>query len=185
MPILPAERSLFPDDLLDTCFVEPCDRRWWVICTKARQEKAIARDLAQFEIPFYLPLVSRENLIRRRRVRSYVPLFDGYVFLFASEKERLRALTTDRIARILPVEDQEELLGDLRQVRRLIESDAPLTVERRLMPGRRVRVKAGAMLGLEGTVISRRGKSHLLVAVNFLHQSVSVAIDDFVLEPID
>ena len=185
MPILPAETSIFPDGLLDECLVGLSDRCWWVICTKARQEKAIARQLLEFEIPFYLPLICRRNLIRGRQVQSYVPLFDGYVFLFASDKERLRALTTKRVSRILPVEDQKQLSHDLRQVRRLIESDAPLTVERRLMPGRRVRVKTGAMLGLEGTVTSRRGNSRLLVAVNFLHQSVSVAIDDFALEPID
>ncbi|MBN1588479.1 MAG: UpxY family transcription antiterminator [Pirellulales bacterium] len=185
MPILPAETSIFPKDLLDESLVGLSDRCWWVIWTKARQEKAIARQLVQLEISFYLPLVFHENLIRNRRVRSHVPLFDGYVFLFASEEERQRVLNTNRVSRVLAVDNQEQLFNDLRQVSRLIKSNAPLTIERRLMPGRRVRVKTGAMLGLEGTIISRRGNSRLLVAVNFLQQSVSVAVDDFTVEPID
>ena len=55
----------------------------------------------------------------------------------------------------------------------------------KLSPGQRVRVKAGALAGLEGTVIARRNTYRLLVAVNFLQQGVSVAIDDFMVEPID
>ena len=161
------------------------DRCWRVIYTKARQEKALARDLLQFEVPFYLPLVPKDNLIRGRRIRSHIPVFVGYLFLFSSDEERIQALTTNRVSRTLEVEDQEQLFKDLAQLRQLIATDAPLTIERRLMPGRRVRVKSGAMAGLEGTVISRRGHSRLLVAVNFLQRGASVAIEDYMLEPID
>ena len=185
MPILAAETSVFPENLFELAEAEPSDRSWQAIYTKARQEKALARQLVQREIPFYLPLVSKENCLRGRRVRSFAPLFNGYVFLFGTDEERVGALTTNRISRILPVRDQQQLCQDLMQVYHLIETDAPLTIERRLMPGRRVRVKAGAMMGMEGTVTSRRGACRLLVAVNFLQQGVSVAIDDYMLEPLD
>jgi len=185
MPIHPAETSIFPEDLLDAFAAETGQRRWQVIYTKARQEKALARELLKYEVPFYLPLVPKDHLIRGKRVRSHLPLFAGYVFLFGSEEERLRTLKTNRTSRILPVDDQAQLAHDLAQIRQLIATDAPLTVERRLTSGRRVRVKSGAMVGLEGTVLSRRGGTRLLVAVDFLQQGASVAIDDFMLEPID
>jgi len=185
MSILAAETSVFPDNLFDVCSTEASDRCWWAVYTKARQEKVLARQLLRYRIPFYLPLVPQENLIRGRRIRSYIPLFNGYVFLFGSNDERVRALTTNRISRTLAVDDQDLLYADLRQVHHLIESDAPLTIERRLSPGRRVRVKTGAMMGLEGVVVSRRNSNRLLVAVNFLQQGVSVAVDDFMVEPID
>lgn len=185
MPILAAETNLFPDNLLDDFLVEPSDRRWWVVYTMSRQEKALARELLRHETPFYLPVVGKAGYVRGRRVESHVPLFAGYVFLFGNEEERGLALTTNRISRILPVADQDPLGRDLRQVRDLIACGAPLTLEQRLAPGRRVRVKAGAMAGLEGTVTSRRNCHRLLVAVHFLQQGVSVAIDDFRVEPID
>ena len=109
MPILAEEPCLFPDDL----FQEPTDgdqpdgpaseRVWWVIYTKSRQEKSLARDLRGYRIPFYLPLVPRDHLIRGRRVHAHIPVFPGYVFLFGSPDERVDALTTNRISRILPV----------------------------------------------------------------------------------
>ena len=185
MPILAAETTAFPADLFDEAAFEPSARCWWAVYTKSRQEKALARQLLRSEVPFYLPLVPKENIVRGRRIRSHVPLFGGYVFLFAQEDERVQALMTNRISRILSITDQEGLYRDLKQVRHLIATDAPLTIERRLLPGQRVRVKAGAMMGLEGTVLSRRGDCRLLVAVNFLQQGASVAIDDCMLEPVD
>ncbi len=60
-----------------------------------------------------------------------------------------------------------------------------LAVEERLAVGRRVRVTEGSMAGLEGTVVTQHRARRLLIAVDFLQQGVSVAIDDFMVEPID
>ncbi len=184
MPILGQEPSLFPESLLDEEVQQTGDRRWWVLYTKARQEKATARQLVGFGVPFYLPLIGKSSVSRGRKTQSYIPLFAGYVFLFGSEEERVRSLTTNRISRVLSVDDPEQFVHDLRQLRQLIASDAPLTVESRLVPGNRVRVRQGPFADLEGTVITRRGKTRLLVAVDFLQQGASVEIDDFQLEPI-
>ncbi|MFZ5830338.1 MAG: transcription termination/antitermination protein NusG [Planctomycetota bacterium] len=185
MPILREEPPLFPEDLFQRCVHESAERCWWVLYTKARQEKALARDLVSLEIPFYLPQVKRTSVSRGRRFTSWVPLFGGYVFLFASETERVRTLATNRISRVLEVRDPERLVFDLTQLRALIAADAPLTVESRLEPGRRVRVRQGALMGIEGTVLSRRGDVRLLVAVDFLQQGASVEIEDSLLEPLD
>ncbi len=185
MPILALERCVYPENLFDAPSEEPCDRCWRAVYTMARQEKALARQLLRHQIPFFLPLVPSDKLVRGRRVRSHSPLFTGYIFVFGTNEERIRTLETGRVSRTLPVENQEELFSDLAQIKLLIESDAPLTIERRLAVGRRVRVKTGLMAGMEGTVTSRHGASRLLVAVNFLQQGASIAIEDFMVEPMN
>jgi hypothetical protein len=40
------------------------------------------------------------------------------------------------------------------------------------------------LAGLEGTIITRRGQTRLLVHVDFLQQGASVEIDDLCVEPI-
>ena len=176
--------ALYPPELLS----EPADpllggeRHWWVLYTKSRQEKALARDLHAKKIPFFLPLVKQTKLCRKRRVTTEVPVFAGYVFLFGTREDRVEGLTTNRVSRTLPRGDEFQLHSDLRQLQRLIESGAPLTVEQRLSPGNSVRVKSGSFAGMEGTIISRRGTNRLLIRINFLQQGVSVCIDDFVLE---
>ena len=185
MPVLAKETCLFPETLLESPDSPGLDSQWMVIYTKPRQEKSLARDLLRQTIPFYLPLVRKTNVARGRRRTSLVPLFAGYVFLYGSEEERVRTLTTNRISRVLPVNDPDQLLFDLRQLRQLIVANAPLTVESRLAPGERVRVRQGAFAGLEGTVLKRRGETRLLVSINFLQQGASVEIDDFMLDPLE
>jgi hypothetical protein len=41
------------------------------------------------------------------------------------------------------------------------------------------------MRGLEGTVLMRRAQTRLLVSIDFLQQGASVAIEDYLLEPLD
>ncbi len=186
MPILEKETSVFPETLFFDPAFEPgnSQRRWWAIFTKARHEKSLARDLLRFEIPFFLPLVPKKNLIRNKIVESHIPLFGGYVFMFGCDDERVRCLTTNRVSELLPVDDQWQLRHDLEQLNRLIDMGAPVTIERRLEPGRRVRIKSGPMRGLEGVITHRRGgQRRLLVAVEFLQHGVSVEIDDFMVEP--
>jgi transcription antitermination factor NusG len=187
MPILEQEVCVYPDDLLSESPVEladtSLDRRWWTVYTKSRQEKALARHLIGHQVPFYLPLIPKDNIIRNRRVRSHVPLFSGYVFLFGSDEERVTTLTTNRVSRILPVPNEDQLRRELANIRVLIDSDAPLAIERRLATGDPVRIKTGSLQGLEGIVVKRHGKTRLLVAVTYLQQGVSVEIDDCALEP--
>jgi transcriptional antiterminator RfaH len=184
MPILAAEPDCYPQNLLDDVAAEPRDRRWWAVYTKSRQEKSLARQLHGMTIPYYLPLVSKTSTIGVRKVKSHLPVFAGYVFLFGSEEERVAALSTNRISHILRVSATEQMTSDLRHVRTLIQTGAPLTVEARLQPGQRVRIKSGALLGIEGTIICRRGETRLLIAVHYLQQGVSIQIDDYMVEPI-
>jgi transcriptional antiterminator RfaH len=185
MPILGEEPDVYPELLLDEPPSEAADRRWFAIYTKARQEKSLARELLKYRIPFYLPLVRKTSVSRGRRRTSRTPLFGGYVFLYGAEEERVRTLATNRVSRVLPVEDPEQLVFDLRQLRQLIVAGAPLTIESRLAPGRHVRVRQGAFAGVEGIVVKRRGETRLLVSINFLQQGASVEIDDFLLEPLE
>jgi transcriptional antiterminator RfaH len=185
MPILKEEPSLYPETLLDEAPQELPGRRWLALYTKARQEKSLARELLKQRIPFYLPLIKKTNVSRNRKRVSLSPLFGGYMFVYGAEEERVRCLMTNRISRVLVVEQPEQFVFDLQQFRRLIAANAPLTIESRLAPGRLVRVRQGAFAGVEGTVLKRRGETRLLVAIKFLQQGASVEIDDFLLEPLE
>ena len=183
MPILAPEISLYPDNLLDDT-APSGDRRWWAVYTKSRQEKSLARKLLSLEVPFYLPLVPKTSLIAGRRVQSQLPLFGSYLFLYATDEERVKTLATKRVAHLFETPENSTIVRDLRKVRTLIASGAPLTVEGRLSAGQRVRVKHGSLMGLEGVIVARRGEDHLLVTVDFLQQGVSILISDFQVEPL-
>jgi transcription antitermination factor NusG len=144
------------------------------------------RRLRQLEIAHYGPLIARRHPTATGRVRTaYVPLFPGYVFLQGDEATRYRAMATNCISRCLAVPDPAQLVHDLRQIFRLIESNVPLTPEARIEPGTHVRIRSGMLAGLEGTVVRRRGETHLFVAVDFLQKGASFQLADYQVEALD
>jgi transcription antitermination factor NusG len=183
MPILPPEPAVFPEGLFDEA--DPSTgRAWWVLHTRPRQEKSLARQLHEKGIPFYLPLISRRLRFRGRVLTSRVPLFGGYVFLQADPDERLAALATKRVAQALPVADQVGLWHDLRQVYRLIAAGAPVTPEERLAPGMAVEIREGPLAGLKGKIIRTASGRRFLVQVDFIQRGASVLLDDLSLVPV-
>ena len=186
MPILPKQRDLFPADLFErdpAPSVAAGAATWVAFYTLSRREKDLARRLESLEIPFFAPLVSRRLPSAGGRVRtSWVPLFPGYVFSLVDDEQRRAALATNTISRWLSVPDQRMLEDDLRGIKRLIDTEMPLTPEARLEQGQPVRVRSGPLRGMEGTVVSRKGEQRLVVAVRFLNQGASIELEDVDLE---
>jgi transcriptional antiterminator RfaH len=185
MPLLPLEPFVSPATLLvdgppDGAAEGP---RWWVLHTRPRTEKSLARQCLRRGLAFFLPLHKHQWRNRGRLLCSHVPLFPGYLFLCGDGSGRLAALETNLVARCLPVEDQARLHADLARVHRLIVSDAPLTPEERLQPGDLVEIVAGPLAGLQGKVLRRGKQLKLLVEVEFLQRGVSAEIESWMLRP--
>lgn len=176
--------SLFPHDLFEAP-ADSSDLACWVLYTKARHEKALARAACEREVSHFLPLLREEKYSRGRRHSVHTPLFPGYVFLFGTEDDRVWSLTTKHVSRVLTVPDSQRIMADLGQIHNLLGANALVTPERRLGPGKRVRVRSGPLAGMTGMIIVRRGEARLLVSVDFLQQGASVEIDDFMLEEIE
>lgn len=174
MPLLRSERDLFPREIFELS--ETC-MPVWVAHVRSRQEKALARHLFGFGVPFYLPL--QEKRVRRsgREFVSRLPLFAGYVFCRGEGEHRLAALRTNLVCQILDVLDQRTLLRELETLRRLQESGASLTPHPVFTPGDSVRVNEGAFQGYTGVVIRSGGRPRLLVSISMLQKSVAVEFE--------
>jgi len=141
MPILPKQQDIYPDDLLDVvegaAGREPpvAGGRWVAFYTLSRREKDLMRKLQAAGVPFYGPMVRRRLHSAGGRVRSsYVPLFPGYVFSHVDDEQRRAALATNTVARWIPIVDERMLVDDLRAIKRLIDTEKPLTPEARTRP---------------------------------------------------
>ncbi len=187
MPILPREPFLYPEHLFTApAFETVNDNQWWVVHTKPRAEKSLARRLIQGQYAFFLPLLTRSRVrtSKSRSLDSHVPLFPSYVFIHGSNDSRVATLSTNLAVQVIPVVDQERLQHDLSNVHRLMVQDVPLTSEDKLVPGTPVMITEGTFAGLSGKVL-RRGRSwHLFVEVNFLKCGVSVEIEQSMIKPL-
>ncbi len=205
MPLLKPEQDIWPLHLLDELETEPVEssesggsekpasatpmlaqtETWWALYTLARFEKKLMRKLIDIEIPFYGPMIARRYRSPQGRIRTSVePLFPNYVFIMGDEMARYKAVSTGSVSRWMPVSDSAELVTDLRQIRRLIQTESPLSPELRLQPGQKVRVKTGVFKGFEGTIIRRENEVRLLISVRYMGRGASVALDDCQLEAV-
>jgi transcriptional antiterminator RfaH len=185
MPLLDAEPNSFPDTLFsDPAFASPGESRWWVLYTRARAEKSLARQLRARAVPFYLPLYHQTWKSRGRVRDSYLPLFPGYVFMHGDEGARIAALETNLLSSTLQVADQQRLYADLTRVERLLGGSVPVAPEDTIPPGTPVEIADGLFQGLNGIVIRRGDKTRFVVAVEFLRRGVSVEVEEWALRPL-
>jgi len=152
---------------------------WWVVHTRSRNEKVLAQDLHRMDIFNYLPLRPKVTRSKRtgRQSSSTVPVFTGYLFLNATEDQRHRALTTNRVANMLFVPSQEQLVLQLRHVHQVIGAGAAFEQVDEIQKGQWVRVITGPLEGIEGRVVQRLGRTRLAVSVDILGQSVLTEVN--------
>ncbi|MFW6080662.1 MAG: transcription termination/antitermination NusG family protein [Desulfosalsimonas sp.] len=172
--------ALFPPDLLDTDVPE---KPWRIAHVKSRREKALAGFLAKKGIGYYLPMVTRKQRSASNRVRySLVPVFPGYIFLKADDQDRYTALRTNQIARLIEVPDPDTLVHELKQIRTALDGDVPVYPVEFFTVGQRVRIKKGPMKDVEGVITRKGTKYRLVLSVTAIAQSVSVELDEDMVE---
>ena len=160
-------------------FGEVPPREWTAVYTKPRQEKALAWDLLQKKIPYFLPMVQRETSSGGRRRRNLYPLFPSYLFVAGDEAEQLGALKTDRAVRLVRAEPggQPQLRRELTALETALKQfPDSLELHPRLAPGAPVRIKAGPMAGVEGVVLQVGAKHKLWLGVSCLGVGATVEI---------
>lgn len=185
MPLLAVEPCIQPESLLDHPPIgTDGGSQFWVLHTRPRSEKALARVFLERGMSYFLPTYRREWRKNGRQFRSYLPLFPGYIFLHGSHDERSTALETNLVATVIPVRDQLQLHADLFRVHRLIQSGAPVTPEEMLEPGDPVSIVRGPLAGLDGIILQRGKNLKFVIEVRMLGRAVAAEVQNWMLEAV-
>lgn len=183
MPLLPREPFLLPRNLFEESrTVEGA--RWWVLHTRPRVEKCLARAAHRLDVPYFLPLHTRHWRTNGRRFSAHLPLFPGYLFMHGDEEMRMLLVDTHLVVHCIPVLDQPRLWRDLGRVYQLMDSGVSLSPVDRLQPGARVRITTGPLIGFIGTLLRHGGDCRLVVEVEFIQRGVAVEVEDWMVEPV-
>ncbi len=161
------------------------DTCWYVLQTRSRQEKVLARTLTASGIAHYLPLTKRPRYRRGRKLFVEEPLFPSYLFLNGCLEATYVATATKRVANVITVPDQECFAGELRQIRYALENGAELSPYRSLTVVTRVRVSAGPFRGIEGLIEVSAKADRLVLQIDALGRATSLEIDAGLLDPVD
>lgn len=164
--------------MTDDRLVQVHKTRWYVLHVKPRSEKVVAEWLAHYKAFCHLPTYVKIKKVQRRRVRTVMPLFPGYVFARMDAWQRRAMLETNKVIRTIEVACPRPMIHQLRQIahaaRRAPMPDSLVPKAESFHAGDYVRVTAGPFYGLRGYI--ERATSRLYLNIDILGRSVEIAM---------
>ena len=162
--------------------------QWYAIRTRSRHEKMVADQLERQGIEGYLPLVKRTHKWSDRMKEVELPLFSGYHFVrvVLSSRDRLRVLQTHGVAGFVGVNGCGTAIPDsqIQDIKTLLSSKVAFEEKPFLRIGQRVRVRGGALDGVEGILSAQNDDRSLVISLEPIQRSLCVRIQGYTVEPI-
>src|SRR5215469_1854957 len=135
----------------------------------------------------FLPTIKETHHWSDRRKLVEVPLFSSYVFvrLLNSSEARARVLSTHGVLHFVGHAGGTPIPNDqVDSVRLLLARQVPCAGHPFLKVGQRVRIRGGALDGLEGMLRSQDGDDTLVVSVDAIQRSLSIRIKGYCIETV-
>jgi transcription antitermination factor NusG len=159
---------------------------WYAVRTRSRHEKLVARQLETQGIQSFLPVVTQTRTWSDRRKQVESPLFSGYTFLriIPSSEDRVRVLKTHGVVSFVGVQGTGIPIPDhqIDDIKTLVASKIPYEERPYLRPGQRVRVKGGALDGVQGVLVTENGDRSLVISVEPIQRSLYVRVAGYDVE---
>ncbi len=162
--------------------------RWYAVRTRSRHEKLVAKQLENQGIESFLPVVTQTRNWSDRRKQVEMPLFSGYAFLrmIHSPDDRVRVLRTQGVVSFVGVQGTGTPIPDhqIEDIKTLITSRIPYEERSFLRIGQRVRVRGGALDGMQGILVAENGDRSLVISVEPIQRSLYVRVAGYDVEPV-
>jgi transcription antitermination factor NusG len=159
---------------------------WYALYTCPRHEKCVAQQIEQRSISCFLPLYRSVRRWKDRRKELELALFPGYVFVRLALKDRFRVLQLPSAVRLVSFNGQPAVLpeAEIEGLRQRLAHGGCVEPHPYLSVGRRVRVCAGPMQGLEGIIVRRKDRCRVVFSLDLIMRSVAVEVDETEVEPL-
>ena len=168
--------------------VETGTEAWYGLHTQSRHEKIVVQRLLERGVTTFLPLVTEVRRWSDRKKSVELPLFSCYVFakFVPNRAERLQVLRVDGVFGLVggrgegvPIPDEQ-----IDAVRSLVEAQVPWSSHPFLKIGQRVRIRSGALNGVEGVLVQRNGDRTLVISVDAIQRSLAVRVEGYEVEAV-
>ena len=164
----------------------PEESSWYAVHTMARHEKRVAAQFQEKRICTFLPLLKQIHRWSDRRSIVEVPMFGCYAFvrMVQNVEERLKVLRTPGVLGFVGSERQGTPIPDeqIESLRKAINGNVPCLPHPFISSGKRVRIRGGALDGVEGIFVRQDRDQNLIVSVELLQRSVSIRVQGYDVE---
>jgi len=159
---------------------------WYGLHTRPRHEKIVSHRLEERGVTTFLPLVTEERRWSDRKKSVELPLFSCYVFakFTPNRVDRLRVLRVEGVFGLVGERGEGTPIPEdqIEAVRSLVQTQLPWSSHPFLKIGQRVRIRSGALNGLEGILVSRNGDRTLVISIDAIQRSMAVKVEGYEVE---
>ncbi len=117
-----------------------------------------------------------------------IPLFSCYVFvsLVIASPQRLEVLKTAGVFRFVSVNGAPAEIPDcqLESIQTVLANNLPISTCGFIQIGQRVRIRGGALDGVEGILKKHKGGQKLVISVDLIQQSLELMVEGYSIEPV-
>ena len=161
---------------------------WYALQTRVHRERVVEQRLQERGVPTFLPTITEVRRWSDRKKKIEFPLFASYLFvkLSPTKVDRLRVLCVDGVFRFVGTRGEATPIPEeqIEAVRVLIGGQLTWSHHPFLKIGQRVRIRSGALQGIEGVLLSRSGETTLVISVDAIQRSMAVRIDGYDVEAV-
>lgn len=153
--------------------------RWYPVCTLPRAEKKAYQALIDKGLQAYLPLHRQQKQWSDRKKWIEEPLIRSYLFVNINEHQKTEVLMTKGVSRFIYFSNKIATMPErqIEDLKLLLASSFELEVTQEdLQPGEKIIIKAGALKGLTGEIISYRSQKQLMLRLENLGCSIIVNV---------
>ena len=161
---------------------------WYALQTRVHRERVVEQRLRERGVPTFLPTITEVRRWSDRKKKIEFPLFASYLFvkLTPTKIDRLRVLCVEGVFQFVGARGEATPIPEeqIEGVRALVTGQLTWSHHPFLKIGQRVRIRSGALQGIEGILLSRSGESTLVISVDAIQRSMAVRIDGYDVEAV-
>lgn len=160
---------------------------WYALYTKPRHEKKVYDQLDEKGITSFLPMAKSLRQWKDRRKWVEMPLFNGYVFIKIELKNKIEALQTHGVVKMVGFGGVPASIPDwqIEQLKQVISQPETLKLEQYLREGDAVEVIEGPLKGVKGYLREIRGQTRVAILIDGIYQSASFEVQKHFVKKID
>ncbi len=161
---------------------------WYALHARSKHERLVAERLSERGVEAFLPIVTEVRQWSDRTKSIERPLFSCYVFA-RFEPNRSDLLNVLRVNGVLslvgsrgegtPIPNEQ-----IDAVRTLVGGAIPWSPYPFLKIGQRVRIRGGALDGMEGLLVAQNKNQTLVISVDLIQRSLAVRVEGYQVEAV-
>ncbi len=163
------------------------EKKWFAVYTRYRAEKYVTDKLTKKGITNYVPLLNFTRVYKSKKREVQLPLISCYVFVYITKEEYVKVLQTENVISFLKIRGtlisipQEEI-----DIMKWVVGEEILENVHNgpLEKGQRVEIISGNLTGIKGTVVKRKSKKYVQVALDSLGYTLELNVSEDMLQKV-